>query len=125
MRFDGALDIPAGLGRQDQIAVYFYYDNGNNTPGAPVISNDARFADPNGFAACGTQVYPIPETGLRNTWISWIPYSALAAPVGQWVPGPQGNTYQVRETRLLAQAVLFIDNFGVVRSPFIPFLVRK
>ena len=125
MRFDGSLDIPAGLGRSDQIAVYFYYDNGNGTPGAAVHSSDARYADRNGFSACGTQVYPIPAEGLRNTWIAWIPYSALAAPMGQWGATPQGNVYQLRETRLLAQAVLFIDNFGVVRSPFIPFLVRK
>jgi hypothetical protein len=37
----------------------------------------------------------------------------------------QGNVYQPRQTRLLAQAVLFIDNFGVARSPLIPFFVTK
>jgi hypothetical protein len=125
MRFDGSLFIPAGLGRKDQIAVYFYYDNGNGKPGVAVPSNDTRFADVNGYAACGTQLYPIPVEGLRNTWIAWIPYSALAAPVGHWETTPQGNVYRQRETKLLAQAVLFVDNFGIVRSPFIPFLVRK
>ncbi len=125
MRFDGSLAIPAGLGRTDQIAVYFYYDNGHGAPGAPVPSNDARFADLNGYAACGTQVYAVPAEGLSNTWIAWIPYSALAAPVGRWEATPQGNVYRQRETGLLAQAVLFIDNFGIVRSPLIPFLVRK
>ncbi len=125
MRFDGSLDIPAGHGRNDQIAIYFYYDNGNGTPGAAVPSNDSRYADRNGYAACGTQIYPIPAEGLRNTWLAWIPYSALAAPVGYWETTPQGNVYRQRETKLLAQAVLFVDNFGVVRSPLIPFLVRK
>ncbi len=125
MRFDGSLDIPAGLGRNDQIAVYFFSDNGNGTPGAAVPSNDARFADRNGYAACGTQIYPIPAEGLRNTWIAWIPYGALAAPVGHWEATPQGNVYQQRATNLLAQAVLFVDNFGVARSPLIRFIVRK
>ena len=125
MRFAGALDIPAGLGRSDQIAVYFYYDNGNGTPGPAIASSDARYADRNGFAACGTQLYAVPAEGLRNTWLAWIPYSALAAPIGRWEQTPQGNVYRQRETKLLAQAVLFIDNFGIVRSPLIPFLVRK
>jgi hypothetical protein len=125
MRFNGTLDIPAGLGRNDQIAVYFYYDLGNGTLGAAVVSNNAGFADVNGFAACGTKLYPVPPEGLRNTWVAWIPYSALAVPVGHMIATPQGSSYQQRETRLLAQAVLFIDNFGLARSPFIPFLVRK
>ena len=125
MRFDGSLDIPAGLGRNDQIGVYFYYDNGNGTPGAAVPSNDARFADRNGYAACGTQIYPVPAEGLRNTWLAWIPYTTLAAPIGHWEATPQGNVYKQRETNLLAQAVLFVDNFGVARSPLIRFIVRK
>ena len=125
MRFDGSLDIPAGSGRRDQIGVYFYYDNGNGRPGAAVPSNDARFADRNGYAACGTQIYAIPAEGLRNTWIAWIPYAALAAPVGHWEATPQGKVYQQRATNLLAQAVLFVDNFGVARSPLIRFIVRK
>jgi len=125
MRFDGALNIPPGLGHNDQIVVSFYYDNGNGTAGAAVSSSDTRFADVNGNAACGTQIYPIPSEGLRNTWIAWIPYAALAVPVGQWVASAQGNVYQTRETHLLAQAVLFIDNFAVARSPLISFFVRK
>lgn len=125
MRIDGTLEIPAGLARTDQVVVYFYYDNGAGGPGAAVAGGDRAYADINGFAACGTQVYPVPAEGLRTGWGSWIPYGALAVPVGQWVATAQGNVYQQRETRLVAQAVLFIDNFGVARSPFIPFLVRK
>ena len=114
-----------GLGRNDQIVVCFYYDAGNGTPSAAVAGADRAFADVNGFAACGTQIYPVPPEGLRTNWATWIPYAALLIPVGRNMATPQGWVYQPAETRLLAQAVLFVDGFGVVRSPFIPFLVRK
>ncbi|MCX6560922.1 MAG: C1 family peptidase [Candidatus Aminicenantes bacterium] len=125
MKFDGSLDIPAGLGRSDQIVVYFYYDAGNGTPGAAVAGADRAYADINGWAACGTQSYPVPTEGLRTNWATWIPYAALLVPVGRNVASPQGWVYQMAETHLLAQAVLFVDGFGVVRSPYIPFFVRK
>lgn len=125
MRFDGALDIPAGLGRSDQIVIYFYYDTGTGMPGPAVVSADRAYADANGFAACGTQVYPVPPEGLRTSWGAWIPYGALSLPVGQNVSTPQGIVYQPFESRLFAQAVLFVDGFGVARSPLVPFFVRK
>ena len=125
MRFEGTLEIPPGWGRSDQVAIYFYFDNGTGNPAYAVTSLDRQYSDINGMAACGTQVYPVPQEGLRTTWVSWIPYSALATPPGQWAWTPQGNVYQPRDSALLAQAVLFIDNFGVARSPFIRFLVRK
>jgi hypothetical protein len=125
MRFDGTVEVPAGLGRADQVVVYFYYNKGDGTAGLPVGSYDVRFADINGSAACGTQVYPLPAEGVRTAWMCFIPYAALATPVGQWMATWQGNVYQPRDTPLLAQAVLFVDNFGVARSPLIPFLVRK
>jgi hypothetical protein len=125
MRFQGSLAIPPNAGRTDQVVVYFYYDQGNGTPGYAVQSTDRQYADINGFAACGTQVYPVPAEGLNVQWNSWIPYGALAVPVGQWVTTPQGNVYQPRRSFLVAQAVLFVDNFGVARSPFIPFFVNK
>ncbi len=127
MRFDGSLDIPAGLGRTDQIVVHFFYDTGNGTPGAAVVSADQTrtYADVSGFAACGTLVYPIPTEGLQTNWSAWIPYAALFVPVGQNVWTAQGYVHQPVETRLVAQAVLFVDGFGVAYSPFIPFFVRK
>ena len=125
MRIDGGLVIQKGLGRVDQVVVYFYYDNGKGTPAGPVGSTNIQFADINGFAACGTQAYPLPPGGVQTTWMCFIPYAALAVPVGQWVATWQGNVYQPRQTALLAQAVLFIDNFGVARSPLIPFFVTK
>lgn len=125
MRLDGSLDIPPGLGRTDQIVVHFFYDVGNGAPGAAVASANPAYADVSGFAACGTQVYPVPPEGLRTTWSAWIPYAALLVPVGQAVWTAQGYVQQPIETRLVAQAVLFVDGFGVARSPFIPFFVRK
>ena len=125
MRFDGALEIPAGLGQTDQVVVYFYYDAGGGIAGAAVAGNDRQYADLNGWAACGTQRYAVPAEGLRTSWIAWIPYTALAVPVGAWFQTPAGNEYRYRTTALVAQAVLFVDNFGVARSPLIPFQVRK
>jgi hypothetical protein len=125
MKLDGMLDIPPGLGRSDQIVVHFFYDAGNGTPGAAVAGANPAYTDVNGFAACGTQVYPVPAEGLRTSWSSWIPYSALLVPVGPTVWTAQGYVQQPVETRLVAQAVLFVDGFGVARSPFIPFFVRK
>ena len=120
MRIDGALSIPGGLGRTDQIVVHFFYDSGFGTPAGPVVSNNVQFADTGGFAACGTQLYPVPPEGLQATWICFIPYAVLEVPVGQWGPGPQGLVYQPRPSALLAQATLFVDGFGVSLSPSFP-----
>jgi hypothetical protein len=125
MRIDGGLGIPGGFGRTDQVVVHFFYDNGYGTPAGPVGSNNGQFADTGGFAACGTQVYPVPPEGLQATWSCFIPYTVLEVPIGQWVTGFQGNVYQPRQSALLAQATLFVDGFGVIVSPFIPFSVSR
>lgn len=125
MRIDGGLGIPGGLGRTDQVVVHFFYDSGYGTPSGPVGSNNGQFADTGGFAACGTQVYPVPPEGLQATWSCFIPYTVLEVPIGQWVAGFQGNVYQPRQSALLAQATLFVDGFGVIVSPFIPFSVSR
>lgn len=125
MRFDGTVDVPGGLGTADQVVVFFFYNRGDGTPGLPVASAAFPYADVNGFAASGTQVYQLPPQGVQTTWMCWIPYGALSVPVGQWLTTWQGNVYQPRDTPLLAQAVLFVDGFGVARSPYIPFFVRK
>ena len=125
MKFDGTLDIPAGTGRSDQVVVYFYLDAGNGTKGQPIQSLDAQYADTNGFAACGTAAYPVPTEGLQTTWQCWIPYKAFALSAGQWVQTATGPQYQFAHTSCVAEAVLFIDNFGTVRSPLLPFIVKK
>jgi hypothetical protein len=125
MTLQGMVNVPGGLGRADQVVVYFYIANPDGTPGQPLRAYNIQFSDVNGFAACGTQVYPLPESDVHTTWLCWIPYAALPTPPGQWVATWQGNVYQPRDTSLLAQAVLFVDNFGVTRSPMIPFFVRK
>lgn len=125
MRIDGGLSIPGGLGRTDQVVVHFFYDSGFGTPAGSVVSSNVQFADTGGFAACGTQLYPVPPEGLKATWICFIPYGVLDVPIGQWVAGWQGNVYQPRQSALLAQATLFVDGFGVSQSPFIPFSVSR
>lgn len=117
MRFDGRLAIPPGTGRQDQVVIHFYYDMGNGVKGAPVRSLSPQYADINGFAACGAAPYPIPPQGLSTTWAAWIPYGALDL--------PSGTPYQPYVSSLLAEPVLFIDNFGVRTGGVIPFTVTK
>ena len=126
MRFDGiAWLIPAGLGRIDQIAVYFYYRQRerNAGPDDPQQRRPVRRRQRVRRLRHAGLPHPRrrPAQHLDRLDSLWRP----GRPGGTMVVTAQGNVYQAGETRLLAQAVLFIDNFGVVRSPFIPFLVRK
>lgn len=125
LRFDGTLTIPRGMGSANQIAVSFWYDAGNGTKGAMVPAVAPAYATVYGQAACGTARYPVPAEGLTTTWAAWIPYAALNVPAGSYVNSPAGPVYQPRSTALLAEAVLYVDNFGVATAPAVPFLVSR
>jgi hypothetical protein len=125
MRFDGKLSIPPGLGRQNQVVIYFYYDTGGGMPGRQLYSLNTHYADINGFAACGTASYPIPSPGLSTTWTAWIPYSALNLRVGTYRQTYSGPVYEPYTSYLVAEPVLFIDNFGVKRGSLVKFTVTK
>lgn len=125
LRFDGSLLIPPGAGRSNQSVIHFYYDDGAGGKGAPVRGNMSEYMDINGNAACGTAVYPIPAEGTRTTWGAWIPYRALEVPAGGWVNTTQGQQYQPRVTHLVAEPILFIDNFGVFSGGLFRFQVQR
>jgi hypothetical protein len=78
-----------------------------------------------GQAACGTARYPVPPEGLATTWAAWIPYTALSVPMGAYVQTAHGPVYQPRVTALVAEAVLYVDNFGVATTPLLPFSVSR
>jgi hypothetical protein len=124
MVFSGTIDIPAGMGQQDQVAVYFHYDLGGGRKGAQVQSLDPSYRDPYGNIVCATALYPIPAQGLRTTWQVWIPYNAFNVPRGQQAWTPQGPVYQQATTNLVAQPVLFVDNFGVAYGQPLLFYVN-
>lgn len=125
MRFDGKLSIPPGLGRWDQVVIYFYYDAGSGAKGWQVRSLSVHYADINGFAACGTAKYQIPPQGLSTTWAAWIPYSTLDLPVGSYRQTYSGPVYSPRTSYLVAEPILFIDNFGVKKGELVRFTVTK
>jgi len=125
MKFEGSLYIPPGLGRTDQVVIYFYFNDGYGRKGRQVPSLDVHYADTSGFAACGTAIYNVPPQGLNTSWQSWIPYNAMNLPVGRWINTAQGTVYQEVVNYLIAEPMLFVDNFGVARGDFLRFYVRR
>jgi hypothetical protein len=123
--FEGTLTIPPGLGRSNQIVVHFYFEAGEGQKGSPVPSLDAQYTDVYGNAACGTQPYSIPAEGLTARWQCWMPYNALNVPVGRWVDTSQGRIYQQALNNLVAEAELFVDNFGVIRGQSLRFTLKR
>ena len=124
MTFSGTLEIPAGIGRTDQVVIYFHFDMGGGQKGVQVKSLNPGYTDPYGNVACGTTVYPVPSQGLKANWQAWIPYNTFNVPRGQYVWTPQGQVYQQATTYLVAQPVLFVDNFGVAYGPPYLFYVQ-
>lgn len=124
LRFDGSLQVPAGIGRAAQVVIHFYYDAGGGQKGAPVRSLLSQFSTIYGDAATGTESYNIPPDGLSVNWAAWIPYTALDVPSGQWVSTPQGQVYQPAITALVAEPTLFVDNFGIRSGGLFPFTVQ-
>ncbi|MCP4149888.1 MAG: C1 family peptidase [bacterium] len=125
MRLDGTVHIPPGTGRYNQVVVYFYYDAGNGTKSRQVASINRQYADINGFAACGTGQYPITARGVSTTWAAWIPYAAINVGVGRYWQNYGNSVYKPYTTKLLAEPILFIDNFGVKVGGLVPFTVTK
>lgn len=124
MSINGMIDLPANIGANAQIVVNFYYDMGGGTKGMPVSSNNFNFALPNGQAATGTPpLYLISNQKTNTTFWASIPYSVLNVQRGQFVPTPFGPQYQPFTSFLVAEPVLFIDNFPIRVGQLIPFAV--
>lgn len=118
MRFNGTFNLPQNIGRNVQIVVKFYYNDGQGRKGLPVGSFSTYFMMPDGTAACGTpQSTAVP--GI-NQWFASMPYQFLNVPRGSYVRGQ----YQLRNTDLIAEPVLYVDNFAVQVGQLIPFYVR-
>jgi Papain family cysteine protease len=125
MRIDGTLTIPPGVGRVDQVVIAFWFDAGGGQKGAQVRSLMREYSTVYGQAACGTAVYPIPPEGLQTTWAAWIPYPALELRAGGFVNTASGLAYQPAVNALVAEAVLYVDNFGIKSAGLIPFSVQR
>jgi C1A family cysteine protease len=119
MTIQGMVQAPRNIGRNLQIVVNFYVNN-NGLKGFPVGSLDRRFALATGQAATGTPAIPLnPNVALNTGWFAIMPYVVLNVPRGQMTPWG----YRPATSFLLAEPVLFIDNFPVRVGQLIPFSV--
>lgn len=115
MTFTGFASIPAGLGQNSQVVIYFYYDN-NGQKGDLVTSINPETRTLKGQALISTTVTPIPQNSNFNSPITLkIRYGDLGVVKGY----PQGPII----TRLFAEPVLLVDNFPVRIGQLLPFFV--
>jgi len=120
MQVHGSLQIPASKGSQYQVVVLFYYNNGYGGKGQPVGSTNGYFMMPDGAAATGTSAYTIPYNGVNVNWSAFIPYSALNCQKGSY---DMWGNYQAYTSYIVAEPILFIDNFAVQYGELIAFYV--
>jgi hypothetical protein len=115
MRIDGNIQIPPGTGGTGQIVVQFYTNVGGQK-GQPIGSLSAQFATPYRTAATGGPPFGVPPGGIATNWWAVMPYNVLQVPRGL----PYGPPIQ---TWLIAEATLFVNNFGVAVAQPIQFFV--
>lgn len=114
-RFDGQVLIPGGVGRVAQVVVRFYENNGRDQKGKEIASRSWNYAMYNGKAACGTPRVTVPGNGINNSWYAYIPHNALVLPGRMW------RQFNGRwAAPIVAEAELYIDNYGVLTSPILP-----
>jgi hypothetical protein len=115
MTFSGFVSIPAGLGQNSQVVIYFYYDN-NGQKGDLVTSVNYNTRTLKGQAVISTYETPIPQNSNFKSPITLrIAYADLGVLKGY----PNGPI----TTRLIAEPVLLIDNFPVRIGRLLPFVV--
>jgi hypothetical protein len=115
----GNMGIPPGTTGSLQIVVQFYLAGPGGTKGSPVGSRLPAFATFQGAAAAGTPPLMLSGAPIPNQpWFAAFPYGAFNLPAGyqQGLPHPLTHF-------LLAEPVLYINNFGVVKGPLIPMQV--
>ena len=79
-----------------------------------------------GLAATGTQRFALPNQDMVDwQWNAYIPYACLVLRQGGMMPTPFGWQYQPWQNLLLAEAVLFVDNFGAANGGLVPFVVVR
>lgn len=91
--------------------------------GTPVRSLDDRYATVSRWAATRTPPHLVPGQGWQTDWEVFMPYDALDLPHGLRRT-PAGWVGNAITSFLVAEPVLFLDNFGVRTFPVIPFRVH-
>lgn len=112
MKLTGPVRIPAEAGQHMQVVVRFYYDNGKGGKGKPVPTRvpEVFSVVDEGIAATGTPQLELPMEGLDDQWYAFIPYNAFDLPAGR--------------VNLIAEPMLYVDNFGIRTGTLIPFWVE-
>jgi hypothetical protein len=120
MTFVGKVQIPPGMGTSAQIVVRFYYDNGFQGKGVPVGSLSVNFSYPDGTAVTSSGAFAVPYNGGFFQWQADMPYNVLNITrgyydyLGQYIPWL---------TNLVAEPVLFVDNYPVLIGQPVAFWV--
>jgi hypothetical protein len=105
-------------GNNGQIVLHFWF--GANYPVRATLEN---YRDLNNNAAAGTQAFYIDKPDYSNYVFSlFVPYAAFYVQVGQWNAYGQ---YQYVTTQMTMVADLFVNNFGVAQSSWVPFSVSR
>ena len=120
MMVGGTVDIPEGIGNKAQVVIRFYLNDGNNGKGEPVESFSFLFMMPDGTAACGTP-QTVVESGKDIPWFAGMPYTYLDVPTGYY---DDWGLYQTVTTYLIAEPILYVDDFAVATGELIPFYVN-
>jgi hypothetical protein len=115
----GALRVRRGTVGNLQMVVNIYAAGQNGQKGVPIGSLAPAFATTQGFAATGTPLLPLDGSGLGDqTWYCFFPYEALNLTRGFQHGRNQPYTYH-----LVAEPVLYLNNFGVASGGLIAFTV--
>jgi len=114
------VQIPPGMGTNAQVVVRFYYDNGFHERGVPVGSLSVNFSYPDGTAVTGSGAFAIPYEGGFFQWQADMPYNVLNLVRGYYNIYGQ---YQPWVTNLVAEPVLFVDNYPVLIGQLVFFWV--
>ena len=122
----GTVSIPQGAGRNIRVVVHFFGDKGNGRKGGGILGNNVFFRDVRGYAACGTQPVPVNGRAFRSNWSAYIPYACLHLKPGRWTRNRWNQPlYQPARHFLVAEPVLYVDNFGVLSGGMVRFIVNK
>ncbi len=122
LRITGRVSIPPGVSGTAQIIIPLTLQSN----GELVYSFNAAFMLPSGQAAFGTPPFQLNGSGVSNVaWYAFVPYCALNLPKTRLcVPFPAPAFVPPAQSDLIAEPVLFIDNFGVAKGQSVKFFVR-
>lgn len=122
MRLAGTITIPPGVRGTAQVVIPLSLQ----ANGQPVRSFAPAYMLPSGQAAFGTPAFQLDGSGVTNLpWYAFIPYCALDLPKTKLcIPMPTPSYIPPAQSDLVAEPVLFIDNFGVAGGQPVNFYVR-